>query len=123
MSEGSRDQVAKATEFVWRTSRSLPDVRNWATTVFAAVMKKWGFEIDVLSENAMSLVRSRRFWPMAILSPIALLLSPYQKDQVVVTFASAGPGRSQMTVVGDVPNKIANILHGLPQDEPRVGIL
>lgn len=101
-------------DFVWDTSRYLADVRGWVHSSLAPALREWDFESMAPLTSAV-FVRRRSFWPMALISPLAFLVSPYQRDQSVVSFVAAGPVATRMTVVGELPRRIVDVLERLPQ--------
>lgn len=54
---------------------------------------------------------------MVFISPLALLVSPYQKDEVVVIITAVAPEVSRMSVIGELPKRITAVLHHLPQTD------
>lgn len=114
--------MSSKVEYVWNTSRSLTDVREWARSSLVPVLEKWGYRVDADSVDCITLERRRSFWPMVFISPLAFLVSPYQKDHAVVAFASLTPGGTRMTVTGDLPRKIVAVLNRLPQAELGPGL-
>ena len=107
--------MARRTDFLWRTSRSLEQTRSWALTSLVPVLLDWGFRVDRQSSDAILLVRRRSPWRLAFVSWLAFLLGPRDNEDIVVTFGSPAPGISQMRVVGDVPGRITDVLRALPQ--------
>lgn len=102
-------------DLIWNTDRSVTWMREWTLSSLARVLHHWGYRIVNGDEEGIHFVRRRSLWSMAFISPLAFLLSPRQKDEVVVTIMAVGPDASRMTIVGELPKRIAAVLGNLPQ--------
>ena len=111
--------MATPVNFVWNSNQSALSVRTWVMS-FATILHRWGYRIEGRSEESTRFVRRRSFWMLALISPLAFLISPYEKDEVVVTIIPGGPSATRMTVLGELPKKIAQVLEQLPQAPVKV---
>ena len=112
--------MATPVNFVWNSNQSALSVRTWVMSSLATILHRWGYQIEGTSQESTRFVRRRSFWTMALISPLAFLVSPYEKNEVVVTIIPCGPSATRMTVLGELPKKIAQVLEQLPQAPVKV---
>lgn len=106
--------MASATELVWAADRSPDRVRAWAHDVLLPALRTYGFRVDRQSESTILLIRRRSAWWLIPFSVLAFWLSPQRMEQISLVFSAQDSTRGQMTVLGALPNKVREILLGLP---------
>lgn len=103
--------------YSWTTSsRSLDEVQQFAVGMLADVLRRAGYRLVSRGPDEIVMVRPARSNPgLLLFSVFAYLLSTDRACQVVVSWYRTPAGKSRMTVVGDVPSRLATELTELPQ--------
>lgn len=106
--------MARTRTVVWQTDRTLTDTRTWALDSLAPTVVKWGYRVEAVTPDLVTLVRRRR-WPAALAgNAIAFWADRGSQESITIAVTSTGERRTRMTVTGDLPKAFVRTLSGLP---------
>ena len=107
--------ISQFVDFTWSTSRSLPDVRQWAERALMPALHDFEYRPVSRSADGVVLMRVRRHRPVLLFSVFAYLANPGDREQVAIRFGASPDGLSRMDVVGVLPKSLGAVLKDLPQ--------